>query len=128
MPRTDRRDFIKSSIGTAAAAALTARASVGAQTTGPSRPARIRFAAIGINHDHIDSQVESVKRGGGEFVSFYAKEPDLGAAFAKRFPEATRASSEQEILEASNIQLVVSAAIPDERAPLGIEVMRHGKD
>src|SRR6185295_10208130 len=55
-------------------------------------------------------------------------EPDLAAAFAKRFPEATRASSEKEILEASNIQLVVSAAIPDERAPLGIEVMRHGKD
>jgi predicted dehydrogenase len=128
MPRTDRRDFIKSSIGTAAAAALTARSSVGAQTTGPSTPARIRFAAIGINHDHINSQVESVKRGGGEFVSFYAKEPDLAAAFAKRFPEATRASSEKEILEASNIQLVVSAAIPDERAPLGIEVMRHGKD
>ena len=68
MPRTDRRDFIKSSIGTAAAAALTARASVGAQTTGLSRPARIRFAAIGINHDHINSQVESVKRGGGEFT------------------------------------------------------------
>ncbi len=128
MPRTDRRDFIKSSIGTAAAAVVTARSSVGAQTTGPSKPPRIRFAAIGINHDHINSQVESVKRGGGEFVSFYAKEPDLAAAFAKRFPEATRASSEQEILEASNIQLVVSAAIPDERAPLGIEVMRHGKD
>jgi predicted dehydrogenase len=37
------------------------------------------------------------------------------------------ARSEQEILE-SDVQLVLSAAIPDERAPLGIRVMQHGKD
>ena len=67
-------------------------------------------------------------RGGGELVSFYAKEPDLAAAFAKRFPSAKLARSEHEILEDPSIQLVVSASIPNERAPLGIEVMKHGKD
>jgi len=35
---------------------------------------------------------------------------------------------EREILEDGKIQLVVSAAIPDERAPLGVRVMQHGKD
>jgi predicted dehydrogenase len=34
----------------------------------------------------------------------------------------------EEILEDETIQLVVSAAIPSERAPLGIAVMQHGKD
>jgi predicted dehydrogenase len=34
----------------------------------------------------------------------------------------------EEILDDESLQLVVSAAIPNERAPLGIEVMRHGKD
>ena len=126
--QTDRRDFIKSSIGTAAAAALAPRSAIRAQTSAAAKPARIRFAAIGINHDHINSQVESVKRGGGEFVAFYAKEPDLAAKFAQKFPEAKQASSEKQILEDSSIQLVVSAAVPNERAPLGIEVMRHGKD
>src|SRR5689334_9027396 len=48
---------------------------------------RIRFSVIGINHGHINSQVEAVTRGGGQFVSFYAKEPDLAADFAKRFPK-----------------------------------------
>ena len=67
-------------------------------------------------------------RGGGELVSVYAKEPDLAAAFTKRYPQAARAGSENEILESSSIQLVLSAAIPDERAPLGIRVMQHGKD
>jgi predicted dehydrogenase len=88
----------------------------------------IRFSAIGLNHGHINGQVETVIRGGGELVSFYAKEPDLVAAFTKRFPQAKLARSEKEILEDKTIHLVVSAAIPVDRAPLGIEVMRHEKD
>lgn len=91
-------------------------------------PPRIKFAVIGINHGHINSQVEAVIRGGGEFVSFYAKEPDLSAPFSTRYPQAKRASGEKEILEDKSIHLVLSASIPDERAPLGVRVMRHGKD
>ncbi|MFN0111615.1 MAG: Gfo/Idh/MocA family protein [Blastocatellia bacterium] len=90
--------------------------------------ARIRFSVIGLNHGHINSQTEAVLRGGGELVSFFAKEPNLAADFAKRFPQAKLARSEKEILEDKTIQLIVSASIPVDRAPLGIEVMRHGKD
>jgi len=67
-------------------------------------------------------------RGGGEFVSFYAKEPDLAAAFAKRYPNVKQVQDQAAILEDKTIQLVVSAAIPVERAPIGIAVMKHGKD
>ncbi|MBA3710898.1 MAG: Gfo/Idh/MocA family oxidoreductase, partial [Pyrinomonadaceae bacterium] len=70
----------------------------------------------------------AVLRGGGELVSVFAKEPDLVAAFSKRFPQAKLARSAEEILEDGSIQLIVSASIPDERAPLGIKAMRHGKD
>lgn len=91
-------------------------------------PYRIRFAVIGINHSHIYSQVGAVLRGGGELVSLYAKEPDLANAFVKRFPQTKLARSENEILEDPAIQLVLSSAIPEERAPLGIRVMQHGKD
>ncbi|MGH9884664.1 MAG: Gfo/Idh/MocA family protein, partial [bacterium] len=38
------------------------------------------------------------------------------------------ARSEDEILEDSSIQLVLSSAIPVDRAPIGIRVMQHGKD
>jgi predicted dehydrogenase len=89
---------------------------------------RIKFSVIGINHSHIYSQVEAVIRGGGEFVSFYAKEPDLVASFSKRYPKVKLAVNEKEILEDKAIQLVLSSAIPSERAPLGIRVMQHGKD
>jgi predicted dehydrogenase len=134
--RKDRREFLRSSLGTAAVAAAWAevagRTVVEAQEkpkpAAPPGPARIRFAAIGLNHGHINGQCEAVIRGGGELVSFYAKEPDLAAAFQKRFPQVKLARSEKEILEDKSLQLVVSASIANERAPLGIEVMKHGKD
>jgi len=88
----------------------------------------VRFSVIGLNHSHVYSQVETVKRGGGQLISFYAKEPDLADAFSKRYPQAMLARTENEILEDNSIQLVVSAAIPVDRAPLGIRVMRYGKD
>ena len=120
----DRREFLKATIATAGLAAL---ASPAPAADAPKAP-RIKIAAIGLNHDHINGQVDAVVRGGGELVSFFAKEADLADAFSKRYPQARLARSEREILEDSSIQLVLSAAIPDERAPLGIEVMRHGKD
>jgi predicted dehydrogenase len=69
-----------------------------------------------------------VIRGGGELVSMFAKEPDLTAAFVKRFSQVKVARSEAEVLEDKALQLVVSASIPDERGPLGVRVMKHGKD
>ncbi len=89
---------------------------------------KIRFSVININHTHIYGMTEAVTRGGGQLVSFYAKEPDLVAAFAKKYPQAKLASSKQEILEDKSIQLILSSGIPIERAPLGLEVMAHGKD
>jgi predicted dehydrogenase len=140
--KAGRRDFLKSSITTVAGLAWASAPPVGVSAS-PRVPknaseqageapwakaARIRFAAIGLNHGHIYGQVESVLHGGGELVSFFAKEADVASAFTKRYPQAKLAGSEREILDDPSIQLVVSASIPNERAPLGIEVMRHGKD
>lgn len=89
---------------------------------------RIKFSVIGINHGHIYSQVAAVIRGGGELVSLYAKEPDLIAAFVKRYPQVKLANSEKEVLEDKSVQLILSAAIPVERAGIGIRAMQQGKD
>ena len=126
--RSDRRDFLRSSLVTAGALWAGSPARRAAAARQPARAPRLRFAAVGLNHGHIDSMCEAVVRGGGELVSYFAKEPDLAAAFGKRFPQAKPARSEKEILEDPKIPLVASAGIPDERAPLGVEVMRHGKD
>lgn len=91
-------------------------------------PGKIKFAVININHPHIYGMTSAIKRGGGELVALYAKEEDLATAYLKSFPEAKRVSNEKEILEDPSIHLVLSSGIPDERAPLGIRVMKHGKD
>ena len=140
----NRRKFIKFTASTATGISLLsaipknvlAAASLADETSSSkskeiantSADPRIRFSVIGINHGHIYSQVEAVTRGGGQFVSFYAKEPDLVASFSKRFPQVKLAASEKEILEDKSVQLILSSGIPSSRAPLGIRVMQHGKD
>jgi predicted dehydrogenase len=138
--RVDRRTFIRNMSSSAAAMSLLpAVAPVAAQMSGadtvpqqaPVRratPGRIRFSVIGLNHGHINSMTSAVIRGGGDLAFVYAREPELVAAFTKQFPMARVARSEAEVLEDSSTQVVLSAAIPDERAPLGVRVMNHGKD
>jgi len=88
----------------------------------------IRFAAIGFNHPHIYGQVNTLLEAGAELVWYYAVEPDLIAEFVAKYPQAKRARAIDEILEDESINLVTSASIPIDRAPLGIRVMEHGKD
>lgn len=138
----DRRTFIRKSLATLGGLAAGTYASAAAVSSGiddaapfnivsnrkSSFAGPVRFSVIGMNHGHIYGQVGALLRNGGELVSWYAKEPELGKTFAERFPQGKKAASENEILEDDSIQLVVSASIPVDRAPLGIRVMRQGKD
>lgn len=134
----NRRKFLLNSVQSAAGLMMLPLASQAGSTPSttevpsevPLMPVatRIKFSVIGMNHGHIYSQVGAVQRGGGELVSYYAKEADLMADFKKRFPQAKVAASEKEILDDKSIQLVLSAGIPQDRAPLGIRVMKSGKD
>ncbi len=135
----NRRKFIKSATGATTAAGLFSILPKGLLGNNPNKiesiekierniEPKISFAVIGINHNHIYSQVDAVIRGGGQLVSFHAKEPDLAAAFSKKYLQAKKVNDEKEILEDKSIQLVLSSIIPNERAPLGIRVMQHGKD
>ncbi|MDB5003123.1 MAG: oxidoreductase [Mucilaginibacter sp.] len=135
---SNRRNFIKDTAAVAAGIALlpafplaaSAKVSYEPVVYTPEKPVetRIKFSVIGINHSHIYGMIGAVQKGGGELVSYYIKEADLLAQFAKKYPKAKQAKSENEILEDPTIQLVLSSGIPIDRAPLGIHVMKHGKD
>lgn len=94
----------------------------------PAPSNSINFSVIGLNHGHIYGMTDALIGGGGKLISVYAPEPDLLAEFKKRYPGVKAAVSEEEILEDESIQLVASASIPIDRAPLGIRVMKAGKD
>jgi predicted dehydrogenase len=133
MQKMSRRELVKASASVAAGmAAATIFPGPGSAavhaTPRAGRRSRIRFGVIGLNHGHIYGQTAATIDGGGELVSFYAPEPELAAAFSRRYPDVPLARDEREILEDTSIHLVVAAPIPDQRAPLGIRVMQHGKD
>jgi len=93
----------------------------------PTQPP-LRFATIGLNHGHIYGQTDILLEAGAQLVSYYAEELDLSATYSRQYPQAARARSAEEILEDPNIQLIINAGIPCERAALGIRAMQHGKD
>jgi len=99
--------------------------------SGPQQPTpshTIRFAVIGLDHSHINGITDTMRRSGGGLVSVHSSNSGALAAFQKRYAGVKVAHSEDEILSDPSIQLVCSAAVPNLRGPLGVRVMRHGKD
>lgn len=88
----------------------------------------VRFAAIGINHNHIFGQVKCLLDAGAEFAGFHAEEDDLAAEFSGVHPQAVRYDDPRRALDDASIDLIVTAAIPDQRARIALEAMRAGKD
>jgi predicted dehydrogenase len=88
----------------------------------------VRFAAVGLDHIHALGQVAMLLRSGAEFAAWYCSGNDLSPVFEKSFPQARRAANPGAILEDPSIALVTCAAVPDRRARIAIEAMRHGKD
>lgn len=142
---SNRRKFLKQSFASAAAMAAipllpsdafhmslnntsTIREVVIKPENRPQPKESIRFSVIGLNHGHIYGIVDAIIGGGGVLVAVYSKEPELLPNFTKKYPNVKIAKSEEEIIEDKSIQLVASASIPIDRAPLGIRVMQSGKD
>jgi len=92
------------------------------------QPGEFAVAAIGLDHGHIYGQCNGLIEAGADLVAVYDPDPAKVAAFVKTYPQARVAQSEQEILQDARVKLVASAAVPCDRGPLGVRVMRHGKD
>ena len=132
--RNDRRRFLKSSVdhgrggrvGMGAARARGARAGAGPGARAAASPLR-RHRPEPRAHQQPGRCRRS--RAAASWSSFYAKEADLAERVRR---SATRRRSSRAASGRSSrtrrSSWCVSASIPNERAPLGIEVMRHGKD
>jgi predicted dehydrogenase len=89
---------------------------------------QIKFAVCGMSHDHIYGMIGAIQRGGGELVAAWGGEQDKLAGFKKRFPGVKVVQTRDEILNDPSVQLVLSSQIANERGPLAIRAMQHGKD
>lgn len=89
---------------------------------------KLRFAAVQLEHTHIYDMCSHLIGAGAELVAVYDPDPIKCEGFAARFPNVALASSVDAILTNPTIHLVASAAVPDERAELGLRVMAASKD
>ena len=89
----------------------------------------LKFAAIGLDHRHIYHQVGRLLELRAECRGYYTRDTAVPLeGFVRRFPDLPRVRDVRALLEDPEIQLVVTAAIPSERAEIALEAMRHGKD
>lgn len=92
------------------------------------KPGEFVFAAVGLDHGHIYGMCNGLSEAGATLKYVFDSDDKKVAALLDHFPGAKVASSEQEVLNDPEVQLVASACIASERAPLGIRAMRAGKD
>lgn len=90
----------------------------------------IRFAAVGLDHAHIFGQISGLLSQGCRLVGISSDDPDasVAAEVRSRWPETPWFDDPEQLLKDDQIDLIVTAAIPDRRAPIAVEAMRNGKD
>jgi predicted dehydrogenase len=87
------------------------------------------FAAIGLDHPHIFDLVRGLLDVGVRCAGFHSSDDAVPLAeFVRRFPAIPRVADRRRLLEDPAVHLIVSAAIPRDRAGIAVEAMRHGKD
>jgi len=86
------------------------------------------FAAASLEHNHIYGMCEGLVNAGGTLKYVYDPDPKKVAAFISKFPKVKAADSLEMIMKDPEIRLVAAAAVPSERAALGVRVMDSGKD
>lgn len=93
-----------------------------------AEPGDFIVAATALEHGHIYGMCGGLGEAGATLRWVYDPDPEKVRAFQERFPAVKVAPSLEHILDDDEIKLVAAAAIPSERADLGIRVMEAGKD
>ena len=89
----------------------------------------IQFACVGLDHRHIYGMTEGLLAAGAKCVGYYTRDEAAPLeGFTCRFPDIPRFDSSEILYQHEDIQLIVCAGIPAERAEICIQAMRHGKD
>ncbi len=91
-------------------------------------PYDLCFAVAHMDHGHIFSMATNLVQAGATCTHVYEPDQKKVARLQKLIPHVKVANSLEELLQNPQIKLVVAAAVPNLRGPLGIRVMLSGKD
>lgn len=95
-----------------------------------SHPMQQRFAVIGLEHRHAYDLAAYLIAAGMECAGYWPETTDghVLSGFRKRFPQLPEIADKERLLDDPTVQVIVTAAIPSERAAIAIDAMRRGKD
>lgn len=85
-------------------------------------------AATNLDHGHIYGMCNGLTEAGATVKWVYDNDENKTANFKAMFPTAQIANSLEQILDDPEVHMVAAAAIPNLRGPLGVQVMKAGKD
>ncbi len=89
----------------------------------------LRMGIIGIDHRHIYTMAGHMIAAGADLAGWFTDgTPGTVDGFAKRFPDAPRVSHPDILLDDPSIDLILTAAIPADRAGIALRAMAAGKD
>lgn len=90
----------------------------------------ITFGIIGADHRHIYHLIEGLLREGATCAGYLSasSDPTVVEGILSRFPQICAVDTAEELYENPAIDLIVTAAVPSERADIAIKAMQHGKD
>jgi predicted dehydrogenase len=90
----------------------------------------ITFGVVGADHRHIYHLIEGLLREGATCAGYLAASTDAKVleGIQSRFPQIRAVDSAAQLYENPAIDLIVTAAVPSQRAGIAIQAMRHGKD
>ena len=92
------------------------------------KPGEFVFAAAHLDHGHIFGMCNGLLEAGAQLKWVYDPDPAKVADFLKRFPMATPAQSEDQILCYPEVKLVAAASVTSEHCAFVCRVMDAGKD
>src|SRR5262245_39094516 len=92
------------------------------------KPGEFIFAAAHLDHGHIYGQCNGLIEAGAVLKWVFDPDPEKVKAFCASYPSVRVARSIDEILSDAEVKLVAAAAVPCDRGPLGVRVMKAGKD
>lgn len=89
----------------------------------------VRFAVIGIDHRHVYELIGGLLEAGAICAGFDPTTTDsrVAAGVSQRFPQLEPVDR-RSLLDDPDIDLIVTAAVPGQRAAIAVEAMRRGKD
>lgn len=98
--------------------------------TPPPPEPPVRFAAVGLDHSHVFGQIAGLIGAGAELVAVSSDDltTDVAREVQRRYADVPVVADPSELIGRDDVDLVVTAAVPDRRAAIAVDALRSGKD